>query len=326
MVFPVLVDKLVIDQIGNTPQLRLNGLNGSNSAIYAKLEWRNPFGSVKDRAALYMIRSAEKAGLLKADMVIIEPTSGNTGIALAAISNALGYKIQIVIPEGVSSETKDILKSLGAQTLETEDDLCPRVGTGTDQSIALAEAIVRGNPKKYFMPNQYENEANYLAHFEGTGPEIWRDTDGQITDFVAGIGTGGTLTGAGAFLKQKNSRIRIHGVEPQKGHHIQGLRNLQESSMPAILKRRFELIDTWDRVSDAEAFDAVRELAAGERLLVGPSSGAVHSVAKRVAAENPGAKVVAIFGDDGRKFGSVYRAHGIFSDSQFSELSSRARF
>jgi len=326
MVFPVLVDKSVIDQIGNTPQLRLNHQNGSDSTIYAKLEWRNPFGSIKDRAALYMIRSAEREGLLRPDSIIIEPTSGNTGIALAAISSVFGYRIQIVIPEGVSQETKDILRSLGAQLLETEDDLCPRVGTGTDQSIALAEAIVRGNPKKYFMPNQYENEANYLAHFYGTGPEIWRDTGGKVTDFVAGIGTGGTLTGVGAYLKQKNPEIRIHGVEPQKGHHIQGLRNLQESSMPPLLKRRFEIIDTWRRVSDKEAFDAVRQLAETERLLVGPSSGAVYSVAKRVAAENPGALVVAIFGDDGRKFGSVFRAFNVFSSSEFDELSSKARF
>ena len=200
----------VIDRVGGTPLIELTSFSQGNVKLYAKLEWFNPFGSVKDRAALWMIRDAEKKGLLKKDKsVIIEPTSGNTGIALTGIAATLGYKVEIVIPEKVSEETKAILRHLGATLHETSDDLCPRVGAGTDQSIALAKAISKPRPDIYFMPNQYDNDANFFAHYDSTGPEIWEQTSGQITHFLTGCGTGGTITGTATFLKEKNNNTKV---------------------------------------------------------------------------------------------------------------------
>ena len=159
----------IVESVGNTPLIELSSFSTKNIKFYAKLEWYNPFGSVKDRAAYWMIKDAEKKGLLKKEKsVIIEPTSGNTGIALAGIATSLGYRVEIVIPEKVSEETKKILRDLGALLHETSDDLCPRVGAGTDQSIALAKAIAKPRPDVYYMPNQYENDANFLAHYDGT--------------------------------------------------------------------------------------------------------------------------------------------------------------
>jgi cysteine synthase B len=200
------------------------------------LEWSNPFGSVKDRAAYWMIKDAEKKGILKKDKsIIIEPTSGNTGIALTGIATSLGYNVQIVIPEKVSEETKMILRCLGATLYETSDDLCPRVGAGTDQSIALAKAISKPRPDIYYMPNQYENDANFLAHYESTGPEIWRQSNGEVTHFLTGCGTGGTITGTAMFLKEKNKNIKIVAIQAQKNHLIQGLvENLRASMFNKI--------------------------------------------------------------------------------------------
>src|SRR5262245_520344 len=181
----------ILAQIGNTPLVELASFSTTTTKLLAKLEWHNPFGSVKDRAAYWMVRDAERRGILKKDKsIIIEPTSGNTGIALTGIATALGYNVEIVIPEKVSEETKAILRHLGATLHETSDDLCPRVGSGTDQSIALAKAISKPRPDIYHMPNQYENDANFAAHYESTGPEIWKQTDGAVTHFLTGCGTG----------------------------------------------------------------------------------------------------------------------------------------
>src|SRR6188768_382023 len=199
----------ILQRIGNTPLQELSSYSTENIKFYAKLEWYNPFGSVKDRAAYWMIKDAEKKGsLVKDKSIIIEPTSGNTGIALTGISSSLGYKVEIVIPEKVSAETKLILKKLGAIIHETSDDLCPRVGAGTDQSIALAKAIATPRPDIYYMPNQYENDANFFAHYDSTGPEIWKQTNGKVTHFLTGCGTGGTITGTAAFLKEMNKNIK----------------------------------------------------------------------------------------------------------------------
>src|SRR5215212_9973362 len=222
----------VVDKIGNTPLIELKYFSTNKIKIFAKLEWFNPFGSVKDRAAYWIIKDAEEKGVLKKDKsIIIEPTSGNTGIALTGIASSLGYKVEIVIPEKVSEETKTILRQLGAILHETSDDLCPRVGAGTDQSIALAKAISKPRPDIYYMPNQYENDANYLAHYESTGPEIWEQTNGNITHFFSGCGTGVTITGTGVYLKEKNSNIKVVAIQAQKNHLLQGLRNFEESSM-----------------------------------------------------------------------------------------------
>jgi cysteine synthase B len=318
------LSKELLSRIGNTPLVPLHAKRTPALSMHAKLEWYNPFGSLKDRAAYWMIRAAERSRRLKQNgTIIIEPTSGNTGIALAGISRLLGYKVQAVIPGKVSQETKSILVAQGAELLETEDDLCPRVGKGTDQSIALAQAIVRSRPAEYYMPNQYENEANFLAHYESTGPEIWRETKGELTHFFAGIGTGGTVTGAGLYLKQRNQRLKVYAVEAEKNHHLQGLRNLEESSMPKVLERHSDVVDEWIRVSDQDAFEAVKELARDHNLLVGPSSGAVYAAAKQVAEHLRKGKLVLVFGDDGRKFRRLYREFKVFEESEFRRLVSK---
>jgi len=171
----------VVSRVGNTPLVELQSLSNDKARYFAKLEGHNPFGSVKDRAAYWMIKDGEKRGILKkGHSIIIEPTSGNTGIALTGIANELGYGVEIVIPEKASSETKDIIRSLGAKVFETSDDLCPKVGAGTDQSIALAASIASSRPDTHYSPNQYANEANFMGHYRGTGPEIWRQTGGRV--------------------------------------------------------------------------------------------------------------------------------------------------
>lgn len=320
------LEQNLVKQVGNTPQIPVHTIKSRGSKIELKLEWYNPFGSLKDRAAYWMLRHAERAGRLRSgSSIIIEPTSGNTGIALAGMARLMGYALEAVVPDRISDETKKLLVALGAKLHETGDDLCPHVGPGTDQAIALAEAMVKSHPQKYYMPNQYDNEANFLAHFEGTGPEIWTATRGQLTHFVTGIGTGGTVTGVAALLKQNDASVRVVGVEPQKAHHIQGLRNLEESMTPSLLERRKNLIDEWVRVSDDEAFLAVRQLAEEEGLFVGPSSGAVFHAALNLAQADENRYVVAIMADDGRKFKSLYSDLGVFSGAELEKHESRAR-
>src|ERR687885_2174667 len=274
----------VVEQIGHTPLVELRSYSTKNVRLYAKLEWHNPFGSVKDRAAYWMIKDAERKGILKKDKsIIIEPSSGNTGIALTGIAATLGYKVEIVIPEKVSKETKTILRQLGAILHETSDDLCPRVGAGTDQSIALAKAISKPRPDIYYMPNQYENDTNFLAHYESTGPEVWKQTNGSITHFLAGCGTGGTITGTATFLKEKNKSIHFIAIQAQKNHLLQGLRNFEESAMPELFKRRLSILDEWMTATNKDSFEAVRQLIEKERMLVGPSSGSVLTSMLKVA-------------------------------------------
>lgn len=317
----------IIKQIGNTPLIELKSLSTDKLRIFAKLEWYNPFGSVKDRAAYWMIKDAEKKGLIKkGKSIIIEPSSGNTGIALAGIAISLGYRVEIVIPEKVSKETKQILSKLGATVHETSDDLCPRVGAGTDQSIALAKAISKPRPDIYCMLNQYENDANYQAHYESTGPEIWRQTEEKITHFVTGCGTGGTITGTADYLKERNSKIKIIAVQAQRNHLLQGLRNFEESSMPELFKRREHLIDNWITATNKESFISVKNLAETENLLVGPSSGAVMSSIINIKDNIDEGVIVGVFADDGRKFKSLYVENNIFSDTQFTTHLNSAKY
>ena len=297
----ITLSEKLLEKVGNTPMIELRSYSNSKVKVYAKLEWHNPFGSVKDRPAYWMIKDAESKGLLKkGKSIIIEPTSGNTGIALTGIARLLGYKVEIVIPEKVSNETKQILRDLGAELYETTDDLCPRVGVGTDQSISLASAIARARPEIYYMPNQYVNDANFMAHYQGTGVEIWRDTNGKVTHFITGAGTGGTITGVGTYLKEKNADVKIVAVQPQKNHLIQGLRNYEESSMPELFKRREHVVDQWFTITNKESFDCVKELYEREQLLVGPSSGCVMAATKRLIESIEEGVVVVIFADDGR--------------------------
>ncbi|MGA6992152.1 MAG: PLP-dependent cysteine synthase family protein [Nitrososphaeraceae archaeon] len=315
------------ERIGNTPLIELTSFSTKSIKFYAKLEWYNPFGSVKDRPAYWMIKDGERKGLLKkGSSIIIEPSSGNTGIALAGIATALGYKVEIVIPEKVSQETKLLLRNLGATLHETTDDLCPRVGAGTDQSIALAKAISKPRPDIYYMPNQYENEANFLSHYEATGPEIWEQTDGRVTHFVTGCGTGGTITGTATFLKEKNPDIRVIAVQAQKNHLLQGLRNFEESSMPDLFLRRKDVADEWFTATNDESFLMVKELAEKEKLFVGPSSGAVMSAMIKISqGMNSGSSIVGIFADDGRKFKTFYQQLKLFDESQIANLTANPK-
>jgi cysteine synthase B len=308
----------ILQRIGNTPLYELSSYSNENIKFYAKLEWYNPFGSVKDRAAYWMIKDAEKKRLLvKNKSIIIEPTSGNTGIALTGIASSMGYKVEIVIPEKVSEETKRILRNLGAVLHETSDDLCPRVGAGTDQSIALATAIAKPRSDVYYMPNQYENDSNFLAHYESTGPEIWEQTNGKVTHFFTGCGTGGTITGTGTFLKEKNKDIKVIAIQAQQNHLLQGLRNFEESSMPNLFKRREAIVDQWMTATNKESFNEVKHLLRKEGLFVGPSSGSVMSSMLKFSKEIDKGVIVGIFADDGRKFRSLYKEQNVLVESDY---------
>jgi cysteine synthase B len=264
-----------------------------------------------------MIKDGEERGILtKGKSVLIEPTSGNTGIALTGIGNLLGYKVEIVIPEKVSNETKDIIRSLGAKVFETSDDLCPKVGAGTDQSIALATSIASSRPDTYYSPNQYANEANFKGHYVGTGPEIWKQTDGKVTHFFTGVGTGGTITGIGTYLKEKNPNVKIIGCQPQQNHLIQGWRNFEESAKPDLFLKRESVVDDWVSVDNNEAFSVVKEVFEKEKLLISPSSAAVYACMKKYPIDG-NACVVGIFADDGRKFKSVYAEQKVMSPEEF---------
>ena len=318
-------DAKTLKKIGNTPLVKLNSLSSANVTAYAKLESYNPFGSVKDRVAYWMIKDGEERGLLKkGESIIIEPTSGNTGIALAGIADLLGYKVEIVIPEKASDEAKKIIESLGAKLFQTSDDLCPKVGAGTDQSIALARAISSARPDKYYMPNQYENEANFVGHYKGTGPEIWKQTEGKVTHFFTGVGTGGTITGISAYLKEKNPSVRTIAVQPQQNHLIQGLRNFVESDKPILFKKRENLVDDWMTITNDEAFAAVVGLFEKEKLLAGPSSGAVYAAMEKLSLDK--GCVVGIFADDGRKFKSLYSQQKVFTEEQFDKALKEALY
>jgi len=320
----VLTDEQVLKRIGNTPLVKLESLSNEKTTYFAKLEGHNPFGSVKDRAAYWMIKDGEEKGRLKrGETIIIEPTSGNTGIALAGIANLLGYTVEIVIPEKASEETKKIIASLGAKLYETSDDLCPKVGAGTDQSIALATSIAATRPDKYFSPNQYSNEANFLGHYKGTGPEIWAQTEGKITHFFTGVGTGGTITGISTYLKEQNPDVKTIAVQPQQNHLIQGLRNFEESAKPDLFLRRENVVDDWITITNEQAFDAVREVFQKEKMLVSPSSAAIYAAMKRYKVDQ--GCVVGIFADDGRKFKSLYAKQNIFSEEDFDNALKEAK-
>jgi cysteine synthase B len=320
----VLTDTEALKRIGNTPLVKLDSLSNNQKTYFAKLEGHNPFGSVKDRAAYWMIKDAEEKGRIKrGQTIIIEPTSGNTGIALTGIANLLGYQVEIVIPEKASEETKKIISSLGAKLYETSDDLCPKVGAGTDQSIALATSIASARPDKYFSPNQYSNEANFLGHYQGTGPEIWKQTEGKITHFFTGVGTGGTITGISTYLKEQNPKIKTIAVQPQQNHLIQGLRNFEESAKPDLFLRRETVVDDWITITNEQAFAAVREIFAKEKMLVSPSSAAVYAAMKNYPIDQ--GVIVGIFADDGRKFKSLYAQQKVFTEDEFDAALKEAK-
>lgn len=281
--------------IGNTPLVALHQLNPNPAVrLLAKLEGNNPGGSVKDRTAWWMIRAAEVSGLLTRDKTILEPTSGNTGIAMAMLAAARGYRIRLVMPECVSMERRAVLEAYGAELV-----LSP-AHEGTDGAIRLAHRILAEEPARYFMPNQYDNPANPAVHYETTGPEIWRQTAGEVDVFVAGMGTSGTLMGVGRYLREKKPGVRIVGIEPRLGHKVQGLKNMQEAIVPGIY-REIEL-DRKLTVDDDEAFETARQLAAREGIFAGMSSGAAVAGALRVAAEMSGGTLVVLLPDRGDRY------------------------
>ncbi|MFZ8937568.1 MAG: cysteine synthase family protein [Nitrosopumilaceae archaeon] len=325
MATKAVTDTDTLNRVGNTPLVKLESLSKNNVDYFAKLEGHNPFGSVKDRAAYWMIKDGEEKGILtKGKSIIIEPTSGNTGIALTGIANLLGYKVEIVIPEKASNETKEIIRNLGAKIFETSDDLCPKVGAGTDQSIALATSIASSRPDTYYSPNQYANEANFKGHYVGTGPEIWKQTEGKITHFFTGVGTGGTITGIGTYLKEKNPNIKIIGCQPQQDHLIQGWRNFEESAKPDLFLKRENVVDDWISVDNQEAFSVVKEVFEKDKLLISPSSAAVYACMKKYHIEG-NACVVGIFADDGRKFKSVYADQKVMNSEEFDQCLKEAK-
>jgi cysteine synthase B len=294
----------VLQAIGNTPLVELVNLNPNpNVTILGKLEGCNPGGSVKDRPALYMITKAEESGELTKDKTILEPTSGNTGIAIAMIGAAKGYHVELCMPECVSTERRLILEGLGSQVFLTP------ARENIDGAIRQAHALVKAHPEKYFMANQYENEANVLAHFETTGPEIYRQTNGEVDYFVAGMGTTGTLMGTGRYLKSVKPSVKVVGVEPVMGHTIQGLKNMTESMVPGIY--RPEELDLKEMVEDGEAFETTRLLAKKEGLFVGTSAGAAVSVAIRLARMIERGTIVVILPDRGDRYLSTTQFRSI---------------
>lgn len=286
----------VIDLIGNTPLVKINKLTGENDAtILAKLERQNIGGSVKDRIAKYMVEYGEKEGKLTKDKIILEPTSGNTGIGLAIVAAVKGYKVLFTMPESVSEERKKILKVFGAEILLTPKE------KGTDGAIELAYEMAKKEPEKYFMPDQFNNKYNPLSHYETTAEEIWKDTNGRVDMIVAAMGTTGTVMGTGKRLKELNPKIIIVGVEPYLGHKIQGMKSMKDAYRPGIYNRQG--MDEKIYIKDEDAYRIARELALKEGLLVGMSSGAVMFVALQKAKElGKGKIIVAILPDTGERY------------------------
>jgi cysteine synthase B len=285
----------ILSSIGNTPMVELKRVNPNPKVrLLAKLEGNNPAGSVKDRTALYMITKAEQDGSLTKDKTILEPTSGNTGIALAMIGAAKGYKVKLTLPACVSSERRHILEAFGAEVIMTP------ANEGTDGAIRLAHKIIEKEPDTYFMPNQFENPNNPLAHYETTGPEIYKQADGRIDYFVAGMGTTGTLMGIARYLHEKLKNIKIIGIEPTPHHTIQGLKNMTESMVPAIYNR--DKLDDIMIMEDEGAYEMTRRLAAEEGIFAGISSGAAVAGAGRIAKDMKSGTVVTILPDRGDRY------------------------
>jgi cysteine synthase A len=297
----------VIELIGGTPLVRIGKLNSNGKAtVLAKLESSNPFGSVKDRIGMAMIEDAEKSGKLKPGMTIIEPTSGNTGIALAAVAAAKGYRIVLAMPETMSIERRKILAAYGAELILTEG---PK---GMKGAIAKAEELLASD-KKYFMPSQFSNPANPAVHSRTTAEEIWNDTDGTVDILVCGVGTGGTITGSGEALKAKKAAIKVIAVEPQASPVLSGgqpgphkLQGIGAGFVPAVYKG--SVVDEIITATDVDAGTTARALAKEEAILVGISSGAALWAALQVSKrpESAGKTIVVVLPDNGERYLSTW--------------------
>lgn len=287
----------VLELIGNTPLVRINQLNTNlKIELYAKLEGQNPGGSVKDRIALSMIEAAEGSGELTRDKIILEPTSGNTGIGLAMVGAVKGYQVVVTMSAAMSEERKKTLRAFGATVIET-DPL-----NGTDGAIFKAHQMIKESPGKYWMPNQYDNDNNPLAHYHGTAAEIISDLPG-ITHFFGGMGTSGTLMGVRRKLKEHNSNIQIIGIEPILGHKVMGLKNMTESIVPKIYEEK--MLDKKVVVQNEEAYETARQLAIHEGIFVGMSSGAAMFAALNEAKSLKSGRIVVLLPDRGDRYTST---------------------
>jgi len=288
----------VLHLVGNTPLLQITkGTAGLSPRVqvFAKLEGFNPGGSVKDRPALRMVEEGLRTGALSPGKVILDSTSGNTGIALAMVGAVLGYPVELVVPANVSVERKKIIAAYGAKMIFSSPL------EGSDGAIRLCRHILHDTPGRYFKPDQYFNPANPIAHYETTGPELWHQTQGRITHFVAGIGTGGTIMGTGRYLKERDTRIRVIAVEPDDAFHgLEGLKHMASSIVPGIYHE--ERLDGKIAVSTEDAYDTVYRLGREEGVLVGQSSGAALWAALKVARELEEGVVVTLFPDFGDKY------------------------
>jgi cysteine synthase B len=295
----------VLDMIGNTPMVDVSQLSPNPDVrIIAKLEGQNPFGSVKDRIAKSMIEHAEKSGVLQPGQTILEPSSGNTGIALAAIARLKGYPIKILMPSSVSVERRQMLEVFGAEVILTPGE------EGSNGAVRRAEAMAAEHPEWCFL-YQYGNDANPLAHYEGTGPEIWRDCP-EITHFVAGLGTSGTLMGTGRYLKEQNPNVKVIAIEPPLGERVEGLRNLDDGYIPPVFEQwyGFDLLDRKRVVRPRESLEWTRRLVRECGIFAGISSGASLAGAAKVATEIDEGVIVFIVSDGGWK----YLSTGAYTD------------
>jgi len=296
----------ILQAIGNTPLVGIQRLSPKPGVrLWAKLEGQNPTGSLKDRIALAMVEAAEAEGKLQPGSVILEPTSGNTGISLAMVAARKGYRLTAVIPENASEERSRLLELYGTEIVFTPAE------KGTNGAIEVARAMARDD--KYYMPFQYGNPANPDAHYRGTGAEIVRDLPG-VTHFVAGLGTGGTLTGVGRRLKEHNPDVKVIAAEPELGDLVYGLRSLDEGFIPPVLDE--SVLDRKFLVSSSDALRATRELTKQEGIFAGISSGAVIHVARRVSSELDGAEVVCLLADGGWKYLSTKAWSPDFSEAE----------
>jgi S-sulfo-L-cysteine synthase (O-acetyl-L-serine-dependent) len=290
-----MINENILQTIGNTPLVRINRLNPNKHAeIYAKIEGANPTGSIKDRIALKMVEQAEAEGVLSKGKTIIEPTSGNTGIGLAMIGAVKGYRVEIVMSRAVSPERVKMIKSFGARVTLTG------AGLGTDGAIMKARELVKKNPGRYFMPDQFSNRYNKMAHYKTTAQEIWKQVNGKMDYFVSSIGTSGTIMGVGRALKENDPRIKIVEAHPVKGHYIQGLKNMEEAIVPSIYDP--SLIDETVMVETEQAFATARQIVEKEGIFVGMSSGAAMYAAIQVAKKIKKGRIVVIFPDRGEKY------------------------
>lgn len=285
----------ILQSIGNTPMIKIRNLNPNpKTAIYAKVEGFNPTGSIKDRIALKMIEQAEAEGSLGNGKTIIEPTSGNTGIGLAMIGAVKGYDVEIVMSRAVSRERIKMIKAFGARVTLTDPAL------GTDGAIMRAREIIERKPDRYFMPDQFSNRYNQIAHYKTTGEEIWKQVNGRIDYFVSSIGTSGTIMGVGQALRENNPGIRIVCAHPVKGHYIQGLKNMEEAIVPSIYNPA--AIDSTIMVTTEEAYQMARRIISEEGIFVGMSSGAAMFAACETARRADGGTIVVVLPDRGEKY------------------------